>query len=644
MSTLATLVVKLVGDIGDFVGGMDKAAKKAEEAGGSILSSIGGGLSKVAGIAAGAAVAGIGAATAAVTGSVVAVNNWAGELDALGDVLGTSANESAGLAVAIRGVGGDVGAITGQMAKFVGGLRDGNGKLSEGGKLMENLGVSFQDANGQLLPTTDILTGIANKFATMPDGLQKTEMLTTLFGKSGKELGDTLNALANGGLSAAEQKAKDLGLAIGDEGVNRSIEFGKGMATIQMAAQGLLVTLGNQLMPVIVPLIQQFAAWAVDVMPQVGAAITTAVGWIQANLLPAFEDVVKFITDNVVPVFQSMASGTGTAIGSVRDAWEGLRSFLTPLIDNIKQIVLTVFGAVQAFVAEHGDEIKATVMNAWRIIQEIVQKAAEVIRIVFGAIATFISQNQEGIKYVITLVWNNIKVAIEVVLGIIRGIISVVLALIKGDWEGAWNAVKQLLTDVWTAIKTFVETTLNAIFKLLGTSWDAIRTQVESSWNLIKAAIVDAWGRVTIFFNTLPDQLRQVGMNIINGIVTGIQNAAWQVANALSGIVNSAIDSVKRSLGISSPSKVFEGFGKNMMIGMADGIRRAGDLPEVELRGTMTGITGIGAAGAGARAGQPATGGAAAYVTINFYGQQDTKAARDGTVEGLRRAGLVVVS
>src|SRR5574341_320529 len=74
MTTLATLVVSLVGDIGGFLKSMDKAEQEAKGIGGRISGAIGGGLQaigNVAAVAAGATVAAVGAiGTAAFTSAM----------------------------------------------------------------------------------------------------------------------------------------------------------------------------------------------------------------------------------------------------------------------------------------------------------------------------------------------------------------------------------------------------------------------------------------------------------------------------------------------------------------------------------------------------------------------------------------------
>lgn len=285
MGTLSTMVVKLVAETGPFVTAMENAAKKSK----SVADDIGGALMNIGGAAAKVAAAGVAAVGAAMVASIAKTVEWGDTLDSLGDVLGTNADESAALAVAIRGVGGDVNGITAQMAKLVNGLENGNGKLSTSGKMLTDLGIAFRDTNGELIPATTLLTSVADKLATMPDGLEKTRIMTELFGKSGKDLSDTMNALANGGLQQAADKAAAFGLAIGEDGVNKSIAFKKGLADLQMAGEGLMITLGNELLPILVPLLQKFTEFAQRAMPEVRKAIENVVAWVQTNLIPLFD-------------------------------------------------------------------------------------------------------------------------------------------------------------------------------------------------------------------------------------------------------------------------------------------------------------------------------------------------------------------
>ena len=60
-------------------------------------------------------------------------------------------------------------------------------------KLFSDLGVSVTDSTGKLRPLNDVMLDVAERFAVMPDGAQKTATAMDIFGRSGMELIPMLN-------------------------------------------------------------------------------------------------------------------------------------------------------------------------------------------------------------------------------------------------------------------------------------------------------------------------------------------------------------------------------------------------------------------------------------------------------------------
>lgn len=320
MGTLGTMVVKLVAETGQFTDAMEKSANKAKE----VAEGIGNALKAIDKFAMQAAVGGIKAIGDAIGTSIEKYTEWGDTLDSLGDVLGTDVDQSAGLAVAIRGVGGDVDAITGQMAKLVNGLENSKGELSTSGMAMANLGLSFRETNGEMRPAIDMLVDIADKLSVMPDGLEKTAIMTDLFGKSGKDLSDTMNALANGGFMAAADKADAFGLSLNSTGVNSAIAFKKSLADLQMMGDGLAVTFGGELMPIIVPLLQKFTDFAQKHMPEIRQAIKNVVDFVETSLIPLFEKMAPVLSNPIFAAQKIIIQSVLTAEKFVTDMINGM--------------------------------------------------------------------------------------------------------------------------------------------------------------------------------------------------------------------------------------------------------------------------------------------------------------------------------
>ncbi|MFZ4773930.1 MAG: phage tail protein [Terrimicrobiaceae bacterium] len=349
------------------------------------------------------------------------------------------------------------------------------------------------------------------------------------------------------------------------------------------------------------------ASWAVGIGTFVTDAVAffnNLVAWVQANwptiqttIVNAFNQVSAVVTPIVNGIIAALTAVVTWVVTNwpqiqsvITIVFETARSIIEPIINAIASVITTVFTTIKTFLQDHGTEIQAFVAGAWEKIQSIISGIASVITIIWtwasgiittvlNGIAKFISDNQEQIQLGITMAWNGIKLAISTVLTIIDGVIQTFLSILKGDWQGAWNAILKTAENVWQNIKDF--------------------------------------------FNGIPTQLTDIGKSIIDGIVKGFTDAKSKVEEALSKIIMDAIQKIKDLLGIKSPSTVFAGMGENMMRGLANGITGFGALPQVELNGVIGGITG------GATS-QVAAGITPAYGGINSGGDTHVHVHLDG--------------
>lgn len=133
---------------------------------------------------------------------------------------------------------------------------------------------------------------------------------------------------------------------------------------------------------------------------------------------------------------------------------------------------------------------------------------------------------------------------------------------------------------------------------------------------------------------SLPGKLSDVGHNMMNALVSAIQNGASNVLKAMANMAQNAINAAKNALGIHSPSKVFDEIGRNTGEGMAQGITNsagrikaaatkafgASNLPVGKPDATGSGIGSAAMAyGAGGKGG-PGGAGGAAQITLNLGG------------------------
>jgi hypothetical protein len=101
---------------------------------------------------------------------------------------------------------------------------------------------------------------------------------------------------------------------------------------------------------------------------------------------------------------------------------------------------------------------------------------------------------------------------------------------------------------------------------------------VFKNWNKIKTWTVDIWGKIKSFLKGI--DLKQIGKDMMEGMVKGIKSMGEKLVNAAKGVVKGAIEGAKRLLGIKSPSRVFFAFGEFVDMGFINGMLSMSNMVE----------------------------------------------------------------
>ncbi len=425
-------------------------------------------MTEIAGI--GSAIGAIGSVTTAIIGTTAAAKSWADELDGLATKTGLTADEAAGMALIAKETGIDIETASKSVGFMNKGLVDLDGKLGPTGKALSSLGVEVQNVDGSMKSSSQILQEAATKIQAIQDPAARARAEMAIFGKAGTDLDDSLGALANGGLSTATEKAREMGLAVGGEGVASAEQMQMNMADLQMTLQGLVIQIGSAL----IPILNQFLPIFISTFNQPAVkdaitAITTALAQLLAGILPlipAFLPLIVAILPALTQLFTSVIAAILPLVMAILPPLISLAvmviSALMPLINAVLPPIISLF--TQVIVA---------------IMPLIMTILPPLITLVINLISSFMPIISAVLPVVITLFSGLISILIP----IINLIFPVLTSGIKGITD-AFNILSPVITTVAGFIGGILKGAFDGISTAIGTVIGWIDTMIEKFSNI----------------------------------------------------------------------------------------------------------------------------------------------------------------
>lgn len=300
---LSSLVVNLEVQTAELRKGLDRASKNVE------------GFSQKASKAgkAVAAVFSIGIAKQAVGGLARFVQSGAQAADTMGKLaasVGAPVEQLSKLGYAAELSGSNTQQLGVAMRQLSTKMLDASSGSASQAAIFERLGVAVTDASGQMRDSGEVFGDIADKFASMEDGAEKTALAAKLFGEEGTKLIPMLNA-GRDGLREMGDEAERYGLVISEQGANASAAFNDSLTKLSKAGEGLATRVAQELAPALTQLSDGFlkskeGASALDGAAEAlstGMRILASGGSLIAGIFNALGKTLAGVAASVIAVF-----------------------------------------------------------------------------------------------------------------------------------------------------------------------------------------------------------------------------------------------------------------------------------------------------------------------------------------------------
>lgn len=237
---LATLSVDLVAKLAKFEADLGAAARASEKSAQQIGRAMDGARAAVTSL--GGAIAGV-LSAGAVVGAIKSSADYADQIGKLSQKIGIATEDISGLAYAAK-----LSDVSNEALST--GIKKLSTLIAEGGEKFKYLGINIKDAQGNSKDTLTVFAEVADRFAGMEVGAEKTALAVALFGKSGSDLIPLLNQGA-AGIKAATDEARRFGLIVSKEAAAAAEQFNDNMTRLRASTQGATVAIAGPFIKVL---------------------------------------------------------------------------------------------------------------------------------------------------------------------------------------------------------------------------------------------------------------------------------------------------------------------------------------------------------------------------------------------------------
>ena len=320
--------------------------------------------------------------------------------------LGMSLEETTAT-IAALGKAGVRGSVAGTaLARVMEGMLDPG---SEASQMFQELGISIWRQDGTMRSVIDIINDIVSATEGMTEE-QKTMVSTTIFGT--REL-RAFNAITQVGTDFINDLTAQLkeGGVVQDMFGEYAATSGAKFAQLKAKLEGLSITLGEKLLPVIEPLINSFSKILEKLSPLIekhGDLIAKVV-LVTSALLPlgvALKGVIGIVgsLSAMIPIlggaFTLLTGPVGIIIGAIAGLitigilvwknWDRITVFLSDAWNRIKETAVRVFTALKDFFMEWGWAVAGVLLGP------------------IGALGVYILTHWDEVKQKTIEIWNRI--------------------------------------------------------------------------------------------------------------------------------------------------------------------------------------------------------------------------------------------
>lgn len=281
------------------------------------------------------------------------------------------------------------------------------------------------------------------------------------------------------------------------------------------------------------------------------------------GLSSIFGTLITGYNTYVLPVLQGLAEQfKGLLEGPLGDAILKIETFLGKTHDTLKLLWESVLVPLINWIIANLLPVVAEIINVVgtvaikvmksliKIIGDVADTLSGIIDFLVGVFTGDWELAWQGIKEIADGAWSFIKDVVSGAWEIIKTVTKGALSIIKSIISTAWNAIKALTSTIWNAIKKTLSGLWNSLKSTASTVFNAIKTKVVGVWDSVKNKTSRTWESVATFVSNKVEAIKNAITNKFNAARDAVKSAFEGIVNFIKAPINQAISIVNNAVGM----------------------------------------------------------------------------------------------